>query len=53
MSRESRYRVQQTIGEWHSRQHGLIAMDAFEELKPGVTELLAHYDEGPSTADRR
>ena len=48
LSGESGYRVQQTIGEWHSRQHGLIAMDAFEELKPEVTELLARYDEGPS-----
>ena len=45
---EPGYRVQQTIGEWHSRQHGLIAMNAFEELKPGVTEMLAQYDEGPS-----
>ena len=48
LSGESGYRVQQTIGEWHSRQHGLIAMNAFEELKPDVTELLARYDEGPS-----
>ena len=48
LSSEPGYRVQQTIGEWHSRQHGLIAMNAFEELKPGVTELLARYDEGPS-----
>ena len=48
LSREPGYRVQQAIGEWHSRQHGLIAMDAFEELKPGVTEMLARHDEGPS-----
>ena len=48
LSREPGYRVQQAIGEWHSRQHGLIAMNAFEELKPGVAELLARYDEGPS-----
>ncbi len=48
LSRAPTYRVQQTVGEWHSRQHGLIAMNAFEELKPEVTELLACYDEGPS-----
>ena len=42
------YRVQQTVGEWHSRQHGLIALEAYEELKEEVTELLSRYDEGPS-----
>ncbi len=42
------YRVQQTVGEWHSRQHGLIALNAFEELRPEAAELLARYDEGPS-----
>ncbi len=40
--------MQQGVGEWHSRQHGLIAVEAFEDLKPGVTELLSRYDNGPS-----
>ncbi len=48
LSGEPGYRVQQTIGEWHSRQHGLIAINAFEELKPHITERLARYDEGTS-----
>ncbi len=48
LSEEPGYRVQQAIGEWHSRQHGLIAINAFEELKPRITERLAQYDEGPS-----
>ena len=42
------YRVQQTVGEWHSRQHGLIALDAFGELKTETVELLTRHDEGPS-----
>ena len=42
------HRVQQTAGEWHSRQHGLIALEAFEELKPAAAETLARYDNGPS-----
>lgn len=45
---EPAYRVQQCVGEWHSRQHGLIAMEAFEELRPAVTELLSRYDNGTS-----
>ncbi len=48
LSQVPAYRVQQAIGEWHSRQHGLIAVGAFEELGAETVELLARYDEGPS-----
>ncbi|MCY4157462.1 MAG: class I SAM-dependent methyltransferase [Gammaproteobacteria bacterium] len=48
LSRKPGYRAGQTIGEWHARQHGLIAVEAFEALKPDITERLARYDQGPS-----
>ena len=48
VSKAPAYRAQQTIGEWHSRQHGLIALDAFEEVKEEAVELLQRYNEGPS-----
>ena len=49
ISQAPAYRIQQTVGEWHSRQHSLIAIDAFEELKTETTELLSRYDDGPSS----
>ncbi len=41
-------RVRRTVGEWHAQNHGLIAIDAFEELGEDFAKDLHQYDEGTS-----
>lgn len=43
------FRVEQLIGEWHGRQHGLICREAFEEVAGEVKPRLAALEKGPST----
>ena len=42
-------RAQSLIGDWHSRQHGVIATEAFEELGDGFTADLRALDAGRTT----
>jgi SAM-dependent methyltransferase len=45
------YRVYQAIGEFHSSQHGLVARDAFEEVREEMEPVLKKFDEGASTLE--
>ncbi|MFC6197686.1 class I SAM-dependent methyltransferase [Ponticaulis profundi] len=45
------YRVQQAVGEWHATYHGLVAREAFEEIRDEIEPILKKYDDGPSTLE--
>lgn len=45
------YRTQQLIGEWYSREHGVIATEAFEEIRGEVEPYLKELDQGPATLE--
>jgi hypothetical protein len=34
------YTVQKLLGDWHGRRHGIIAIEAFEEIKPELSPPL-------------
>lgn len=42
-------RTQSFVGDWHSRMHGPIATEAFEELFGDIEPDLRELDEGPAT----
>lgn len=42
------YRAEQLMGEWHSRHHGLIAEEAFDEVRDEIVPRLHALDEGPA-----
>jgi SAM-dependent methyltransferase len=48
---ERAYRAEQMLGEWHSRHHGLIAEEAFDEVRGDVEPTLKALDEGPTTLE--
>ncbi|MCG8440967.1 MAG: methyltransferase domain-containing protein [Caulobacterales bacterium] len=45
------FRTAQLIGEWHARQHGRVAQDAFEEIRDSVEPTLRALEEGPATLE--
>ncbi|MEM1232113.1 MAG: methyltransferase domain-containing protein, partial [Pseudomonadota bacterium] len=45
------FRVQQLAGEWHSQQHGPVAIEAFEALGPELKQRLHQLDEGATTLE--
>lgn len=51
MLAERAYRAEQLLGEWHSSQHGLIADEAFEEVRAELEPRLLALDEGPATLE--
>lgn len=48
---ERAYRAEQMLGEWHSRHHGLIAEEAFDEVREDVVPKLQALDEGPASLE--
>lgn len=48
---ERAYRAEQLLGDWHSKQHGLVADEAFEEVRPTLEPQLLALDEGPATLE--
>lgn len=42
------FRVEQLIGEWHAKRHGLICREAFEYIADELKPQLADLDDGPS-----
>jgi SAM-dependent methyltransferase len=44
-------RAEHLLGEWHARHHGLVAEEAFEEVRQTVEPLLRSLDEGPATLE--
>lgn len=49
--KSSAYRTQQLIGEWHSRSHGQIATEAFEEIRDEIEPYLKKLEDGPATLE--
>jgi len=49
--REPSYRAQQLVGEWHAVHHGLVAEEAFEEVRDEVEPMLRALDTGPATLE--
>lgn len=45
----SALRTQSLVGDWHSREHGRIATEAFEELREEIEPDLRQFDEGRTT----
>lgn len=45
------FRVEQLLGEWHARRHGLVCREAFEEIDDQIKPVLASLDEGPSSLE--
>lgn len=46
------FRIQQLIGEWHSQNHGPIAINAFEQIEPELRQELQALESGPATLER-
>lgn len=51
LSQTPAYRVQKLLGEWHGKNHGVVAMDAFDEVRQRTEPLLKKFDEGPATIE--
>lgn len=51
MMSEPAFRAEQLMGEWHATQHGLIADEAFEEVRDELEPRLLALDEGPATLE--
>lgn len=47
--RSSAVRTQRLSGEWHARNHGRIATDAFEEILPEIEDDLGALETGATT----
>lgn len=45
------FRVEQLLGEWHNRAHGLVCREAFEEVADTLVPTLHALDEGPTTLE--
>jgi SAM-dependent methyltransferase len=45
------WRASQLIGEWGARQHGVVAIEAFEEIREQVEPALQRYQQGPTTLE--
>ncbi|WP_159108047.1 class I SAM-dependent methyltransferase [Novosphingobium sp. MBES04] len=46
------WRTQALIGEWNARNHGLIAREAFEEVRADLDPVIARYQsQGPTTLE--
>lgn len=46
------WRASLLIGEWHSRMHGLVAREAFEDVQPRIEPVLQRYQQsGPATLE--
>lgn len=44
-------RAEHMLGEWHSRRHGVIAEEAFEEVRGTVEPMLRDLDQGQTTLE--
>lgn len=44
-------RAEHLLGEWHARNHGVVAEEAFEEVREIVEPRLLELDEGPATLE--
>ena len=42
------YAAQKLLGEWHSRRHGDIAIEAFEEILPDLAPAIDAAEKGPA-----
>ncbi|MFT7287719.1 MAG: SAM-dependent methyltransferase [Halieaceae bacterium] len=51
MVKERAYRAEQLLGEWHSRQHGVVADAAFEEVRDTLEPRLRQLDQGSATLE--
>jgi Methyltransferase domain len=52
MSRSRPYRVNQLVSEWHAAMHGLVAREAYEEIRAAVDPLAAAVQQaGPATLE--
>jgi len=51
LSTSKAFRVQQLLGEWHSRNHGPAAVAAFEEVQHDLQAELDCLAQGPSTIE--
>ncbi|MBT0668214.1 class I SAM-dependent methyltransferase [Novosphingobium profundi] len=46
------FRASQLLGEFHARMHGLVAREAFEEVREDLEPVIARYQEqGPTTLE--
>lgn len=45
------WRLKNLLGEWLSVNHGLVARDAFEEVREALEPELARLEEGPTTVE--
>ncbi len=45
------FKVRQMLGEWASKNHGVMCRQAFEEIQDEVIPQLKALDEGPTTLD--
>jgi SAM-dependent methyltransferase len=44
-------RAEHLLGEWHSSRHGVIAEEAFDEVRATAEPLLKALDDGPTTLE--
>ena len=42
------FRIFRVVREWQLDQHGLIAMDAFDEMRPDIETMIQALQEGPT-----
>lgn len=45
------FAVQQVMGDWHGRMHGIIAAEAFEEIEDELAPTLDSAMQGPATLE--
>lgn len=46
------WRASQLVSEWHSRMHGLVAREAFEDIRDRIEPVMARYQtDGPATLE--
>lgn len=45
------FRVQNLAGNWHSKYHGRIAREAFEEIQDKIEPRFDEFDNGPTTLE--
>lgn len=43
------FRVSQLVGDWHARNHGPVAIDAFEQIEPELRPAMVAAEHGPAS----
>ncbi|MEO9467315.1 class I SAM-dependent methyltransferase [Parasphingorhabdus sp.] len=51
LSESSAYATQRLMGDWHGRNHGQIAIEAFEEILPDLQSTLDATTNGPASLE--